>query len=34
MYDLKEKDYPDEQVIKALIRYRGNRELAFQYLFY
>ena len=33
-YDLKEKDYPDEIIIKALIRYRGNRELAFQYLFY
>ena len=33
-YDLKEKEYPDEQIIKALIRYRGNRELAFQYLFY
>ena len=34
LYELKEKDYPDEQIIKALIRYRGNRELAFQYLFY
>ena len=34
MYELKEKDYSDEQIIKALIRYRGNRELAFQYLFY
>ena len=34
LYDLKEKEYPDEQIIKALIRYRGNRELAFQYLFY
>ena len=33
-YDLKEKDYPDELIIKALIRYRGNKELAFQYLFY
>ena len=33
-YELKEKDYPDELIIKALIRYRGNRELAFQYLFY
>ena len=34
LYDLKEKEYPDEQIIKALIKYRGNRELAFQYLFY
>ena len=33
-YELKEKDYPDELIMKALIRYRGNRELAFQYLFY
>ena len=33
-YDLKEKDYPDEIIIRALIKYRGNRELAFQYLFY
>ena len=33
-YDLKEKDYPDEMLIKALIRYRGNKEMAFQYLFY
>ena len=33
-YDLKEKDYPDELIIKALIRYRGNRELAFQSIFY
>lgn len=33
-YELKEKDYPDELIIKALIRYRGNKELAFQYLFY
>ena len=33
-YDLKEKDYPDELIVKALIRYRGNKELAFQYLFY
>ena len=28
-YELKEKDYPDELIMKALIRYRGNRELAF-----
>ena len=34
IYDLKEKDYPDELIVKALIRYRGNREMAFQYLFY
>ena len=34
LYDLKEKDYPDELIIKALIRYRGNRELAFQSIFY
>ena len=34
LYCLKEKEYPDEQIVKALIRYRGNRELAFQYLFY
>ena len=34
LYDLKEKDYPDEMLIKALIRYRGNKEMAFQYLFY
>ena len=34
LYDLKEKDYPDELIVKALIRYRGNKELAFQYLFY
>ena len=34
IYDLKEKDYPDELIIKALIRYRGNRELAFQSIFY
>ena len=33
-YELKEKDYPDEMLIKALIRYRGNKEMAFQYLFY
>ena len=33
LYDLKEKDYPDELIIKALIRYRGNRELAFQSIF-
>ena len=33
-YQLKEKDYPDEMIIKALIRYRGNKEMAFQYLFY
>ena len=33
-YDLKEKDYPDELIIKALIRYRGNREMAFQSIFY
>ena len=33
-YDLNEKDYPDELIIKALIRYRGNREMAFQYIFY
>ena len=33
-YDLNEKDYPDEMVIKALMRYRGNKEMAFQYLFY
>ena len=33
-YELKEKDYPDELLIKALIRYRGNKEMAFQYLFY
>ena len=32
-YQLKEKEYPDETIIKALIRYRGNREMAFQYLF-
>lgn len=34
LYDLKEKDYPDELIIKALIRYRGNREMAFQSIFY
>ncbi len=34
LYELKEKDYPDEMLIKALIRYRGNKEMAFQYLFY
>jgi hypothetical protein len=34
LYDLKEKEYPDEMLIKALIRYRGNKEMAFQYLFY
>ena len=33
-YQLKEKDYPDEIIMKALIRYRGNRDLAFQFLFY
>ena len=33
-YDLKAEDYPDEMLIKALIRYRGNKEMAFQYLFY
>ena len=33
-YELKEEDYPDEMLIKALIRYRGNKEMAFQYLFY
>ena len=33
-YQLKEKDYPDEMIIKALIKYRGNKEMAFQYLFY
>ena len=33
-YELKEKDYPDETIIKALIKFRGNREMAFQYLFY
>ena len=33
-YELKEKEYPDEMLIKALIRYRGNKEMAFQYLFY
>ena len=33
-YELKEKDYPDEMLIKALMRYRGNKEMAFQYLFY
>ena len=33
-YELKEKEYPDELIIKALIKFRGNRELAFQYLFY
>ena len=33
-YELKEKDYPDEIIIKALIKFRGNREMAFQYLFY
>ena len=33
-YDLNEKDYPDEMLIKALMRYRGNKEMAFQYLFY
>ena len=33
-YDLKAEDYPDELLIKALIRYRGNKEMAFQYLFY
>ena len=34
LYELKEKDYPDEKIINALIKYRGNKELAFQYLFY
>ena len=33
-YDLKAEDYSDEMLIKALIRYRGNKEMAFQYLFY
>ena len=33
-YELNEKDYPDEMLIKALMRYRGNKEMAFQYLFY
>ena len=33
-YDLKVEDYSDEMLIKALIRYRGNKEMAFQYLFY
>ena len=33
-YELNEKDYPDETLIKALMRYRGNKEMAFQYLFY
>ena len=33
-YQLKEKDYPDEIIMKALIRYRGNRDMAFQFLFY
>ena len=32
-YQLKEENYPDEMLIKALIRYRGNKEMAFQYLF-
>ena len=34
LYELKEKDYPDEKIINALIKYRGNKEMAFQYLFY
>ena len=33
-YELKEKDYPDEKIINALIKYRGNKQMAFQYLFY
>ena len=33
-YDLKAEDFSDEMLIKALIRYRGNKEMAFQYLFY